>query len=63
MVRYTTYDSGHKHAWSPNAKRTSVNDGHSHVISLKSRIARKGNTGHTHRLLMKVRKVDTNVGY
>ncbi len=49
----TSKNHGHRHTWSKKNKRTSVNAGHSHPINLKLKLAQRGKTDHTHRLLLK----------
>ena len=51
--RITSLNNGHRHTWKLFNKRTSVNLGHSHPIDLNNKIAKMGNTKHTHRLLIK----------
>ena len=47
----TSFDKGHSHYWMATEKRTSLDDGHSHIIDLKKNIATSSGTGHTHKLL------------
>ena len=50
----TTYNAGHIHTWKYGKRRTSIDQGHSHIIDWKRMIAlssKKG--GHIHRLLKK----------
>ncbi len=47
----TSINHGHRHSWSPRKQRTSIDAGHSHRINLKSKVALKGTTNHSHRLL------------
>ena len=51
--RITSINNGHRHTWKLFYKRTSVNSGHSHPIDFNNKIAKMGNTKHTHRLLIK----------
>lgn len=51
--RITSINNGHRHTWKIFDKRTSVNSGHSHPIDLNNKIAKMGNTKHTHRLLIR----------
>ncbi len=51
--RITSMNNGHRHTWKLFNKRTSINDGHSHPIDFNKKIAKKGNTNHTHRLLLR----------
>ena len=51
--RITSINNGHRHTWKLFDKRTSVNSRHSHPIDFNNKIAKIGNTRHTHRLLLK----------
>ncbi len=52
--RITSINNGHRHTWKLFNKRTSIDSGHSHPIDFNNKIAKKGKTNHTHRLLVKV---------
>lgn len=47
----TSKNDGHIHTWRYGDKRTSINSRHSHPIDFNKRIAKKGKTNHTHKLL------------
>lgn len=49
----TSITNSHRHTWNTKDKRTSIDDGHSHPINIKKKIAEKGRTNHTHKLLKK----------
>ncbi len=48
---FTSWVNGHKHTWKRGNKRTSVDAGHSHPINFSRKMAEKGRTDHTHKLL------------
>ena len=56
MKYYTSYDNGHRHSWSKNKKITSIDSEHSHKVDLKKKLALKGQTDHTHRLIIRRRR-------
>ncbi|MBS3112750.1 hypothetical protein J4418_01575 [Candidatus Woesearchaeota archaeon] len=50
--KWTSFDFGHRHSWSPNSKYTTRNGFHKHKIDKKRMLALKGGIVlHTHRLL------------
>lgn len=51
--RITSMNNGHRHTWKLFNKRTSIDSGHSHPINFNKKIAMRGKTNHTHKLLIK----------
>ena len=49
----TTFDRGHSHRWKNGDVMTEVWLGHAHPINLPLMIAERGNSKHSHRLIIK----------
>ena len=47
----TSVNNFHTHTWKFGDKRTSINNSHSHPINFRKKLAEKGKTNHTHKLL------------
>lgn len=54
-LRQTSFNSGHKHFWRESNKFTTYNSGHKHKLNKSKRLAMSSGSGHTHKLLIKLK--------